>query len=206
MVPAHQGTMAPWKGTMAPRNCAPLHQGTMTLRHQGTMAPRHRTPQHHGTVHHDTMVPWYRAPWHRLPSHYGTKAPCTITPRRKAKSKQEKSKKGNFADFQIQLRCNYLDSSKTQKRKQLQIHKNTKLLCFDPTGRAIAMELLHDKYLNEDPLPVPSSELRIPSKHNSDLDEDSLDELSGLSDLYYDSDDDNFGSTKLSTTKYSFSI
>ncbi|PHT69503.1 hypothetical protein T459_24607 [Capsicum annuum] len=68
------------------------------------------------------------------------------------------------------------------------------------------MELLHDKYLNEDPLLVPSSKLRIPSKHNSDLDEDSLDELSGLSDLYSDSDDDNFGPTKISTTEYGFSI
>ncbi|PHT71142.1 hypothetical protein T459_26246 [Capsicum annuum] len=38
-----------------------------------------------------------------------------------------------------------------------------KLLCFDPAGRATVMDLLHDKYLNEDPLPVPPSEPRIPS-------------------------------------------
>ncbi|KAM3383066.1 cyclin-dependent kinase F-1 [Capsicum galapagoense] len=81
-----------------------------------------------------------------------------------------------------------------------------KLLCFDPAGRATAMELLHDKYLNEDPLPVPPSELRIPSKHSSDQDEDSLDELSGRRDPNSDSDFDDFGPTKVSTTEHGFSI
>ncbi|XP_059276814.1 cyclin-dependent kinase F-1-like [Lycium ferocissimum] len=80
-----------------------------------------------------------------------------------------------------------------------------KLLCFDPAGRATAMELLHDKYLNEAPLAVPSSELRIPSKHSSQY-EDSPDELGGRSDLNSDSDFDDFGPTKVSTTNHGFSI
>ncbi|XP_009803573.1 cyclin-dependent kinase F-1 [Nicotiana sylvestris] len=80
-----------------------------------------------------------------------------------------------------------------------------KLLCFDPAGRATAMELLHDKYLNEDPLPVPSSELRIPSKH-SGADEDSPDELGDYRDFNSDSDFDDFGPVKVSTTDYGFSI
>ncbi|KAJ8442418.1 hypothetical protein Cgig2_018674 [Carnegiea gigantea] len=46
-----------------------------------------------------------------------------------------------------------------------------KLLCYDPASRATAMELLHDKYLNEEPLPVPISELRVPlSKFAADED------------------------------------
>ncbi|KAJ8527952.1 hypothetical protein K7X08_015403 [Anisodus acutangulus] len=80
-----------------------------------------------------------------------------------------------------------------------------KLLCFDLAGRATAMELLHDKYLNEDPLPVPSSELRIPSKHSSEV-EDSPDVLGGRRDLNSDSDFDDFGPTKVSTTEHGFSI
>ncbi|XP_068652590.1 cyclin-dependent kinase F-1 [Aristolochia californica] len=38
-----------------------------------------------------------------------------------------------------------------------------RLVCYDPMNRATAMELLQDRYLNEDPLPVPVSELRVPS-------------------------------------------
>ncbi|KAI7980077.1 Cyclin-dependent kinase F-1 [Camellia lanceoleosa] len=38
---------------------------------------------------------------------------------------------------------------------------------FYPASRATAMELLHDKYLNEEPLPVPISELRVPSSRTA---------------------------------------
>ncbi|KAL3535732.1 hypothetical protein ACH5RR_004193 [Cinchona calisaya] len=80
-----------------------------------------------------------------------------------------------------------------------------KLLCFDPANRATAMELLQDKYLTEDPLPVPVSELRIPSKH-SDQDEDSPGEWGDYRDVGSDSDFDDFGSTNLIKTNDGFSI
>ncbi|KAK4479152.1 hypothetical protein RD792_014663 [Penstemon davidsonii] len=80
-----------------------------------------------------------------------------------------------------------------------------RLLCFDPLRRATAIELLHDKYLNEEPLPVPLSELRVPSKHGSQ-DEDSSLEWDGDRDFESDSDFDGFGSSKLTTTENGFSI
>lgn len=80
-----------------------------------------------------------------------------------------------------------------------------KLVCFDPAGRATAMELLHEKYLNEEPLPVPLSELRIPSKHGSQ-DEDSSVEWNDHKDFGSDSDFDDFGSSHITTTENGFSI
>ncbi|KAI3443763.1 hypothetical protein Pfo_000428 [Paulownia fortunei] len=80
-----------------------------------------------------------------------------------------------------------------------------KLLCFDPAGRATAMELLHDKYLNGEPFPVPLSELRIPSKHGSH-DEDSSVEWNDYKDFESDSDFDDFGSSHITTTESGFSI
>nr|GMC65331.1 cyclin-dependent kinase F-1 [Ipomoea batatas] len=77
-----------------------------------------------------------------------------------------------------------------------------KLLCYDPAGRATSMELLHDKYLNEDPLPVLVSELRVPPK-NSELDEDSPGEWG---DLNSDSDMDDFGPVQFSRTENGFSV
>lgn len=80
-----------------------------------------------------------------------------------------------------------------------------KLLCFDPANRATAMELLHDKYLNEEPLPVPISELRIPSKHGSHGEDSSVD-WNDYKDLESDSDFDDFGSSHITTTENGFSI
>jgi serine/threonine protein kinase len=73
-----------------------------------------------------------------------------------------------------------------------------KLLCFDPASRATAMELLHDKYLNEEPLPVPISQLRVPTS-NSGQDEDSSGEWVNYRDTGSDSDFDDFGYTKTDT-------
>lgn len=47
-----------------------------------------------------------------------------------------------------------------------------RLLCYDPANRATAMELLQDKYFTEEPLPIPLSELHVPSTR-SVQDEDS---------------------------------
>ncbi|KAL8040587.1 hypothetical protein ABFX02_10G108300 [Erythranthe guttata] len=78
-----------------------------------------------------------------------------------------------------------------------------KLLCFDPVSRATAVELLNGKYLNEEPFPVPLSELRIPCKD----DEDSSVEWNDYNkDFGSDSDFDEFGSSHLTTTENGFSI
>ncbi|PNX77060.1 cyclin-dependent kinase, partial [Trifolium pratense] len=45
--------------------------------------------------------------------------------------------------------------------------------CYDPARMATTMELLHDKYFNKEPLPVPVSELRVPLTRNT-KDEDSV--------------------------------
>ncbi|KAG6428668.1 hypothetical protein SASPL_112921 [Salvia splendens] len=70
-----------------------------------------------------------------------------------------------------------------------------KLLSYDPASRATAMELLHDKYLNEEPLPVPVSDLRVPSKHGS-ADEGSWNES--------DSDFEDFGPSLKSLIHWAF--
>ncbi|KAL6509437.1 Cyclin-dependent kinase F-1 [Orobanche gracilis] len=79
------------------------------------------------------------------------------------------------------------------------------LLCFDPASRATAMELLGDKYFSEEPLPVPLSELRIPSKIESH-DEDSSVEWNDRMDFESDSDFDDFGSSHMTTTENGVSI
>lgn len=80
-----------------------------------------------------------------------------------------------------------------------------KLLCYDPASRATSMELLHDKYLNEEPLPVLVSELRVPPK-NSEHDEDSPGEWGDYRDFNSDSDLDDFGPVKFSRTENGFSV
>lgn len=80
-----------------------------------------------------------------------------------------------------------------------------KLLCFDPASRATAMELLHDKYLNEEPLPVPVSELRVPSSRTAQ-DEGSPGEWGDYRDMDSDSDFDDFGPVNVTTTDTGFSI
>ncbi|KAJ8478979.1 hypothetical protein OPV22_022706 [Ensete ventricosum] len=42
-----------------------------------------------------------------------------------------------------------------------------RLLSYDPAARATAAELLHDSYFAEEPLPVPASELKIPTKEDN---------------------------------------
>ncbi|CAL5360544.1 unnamed protein product [Camellia sinensis] len=80
-----------------------------------------------------------------------------------------------------------------------------KLLFFDPASRATAMELLHDKYLNEEPLPVPISELRVPSSRTAQ-DEGSPGEWGDYRDMASDSDFEDFGSVNVTTTNTGFSI
>ncbi|GAA0169313.1 non-receptor serine/threonine protein kinase [Lithospermum erythrorhizon] len=69
-----------------------------------------------------------------------------------------------------------------------------KLMSLNPTSRATVMELLHDKYLNEEPFPVQVSELKVPSKH-TDRD-----------DIGTDSYMEDFGPMSVTNTKNGFSI
>ncbi|KAH9625022.1 hypothetical protein KSS87_008089 [Heliosperma pusillum] len=80
-----------------------------------------------------------------------------------------------------------------------------KLLCFDPASRATAMELLHDKYLNEEPMPVPVSELRVPSIRWVP-DEDSPRDWHDYRETGSDSDFDEFGGVNYTKTDTGFSI
>ncbi|KAJ0030106.1 hypothetical protein Pint_13208 [Pistacia integerrima] len=78
-----------------------------------------------------------------------------------------------------------------------------KLVCYDPASRASAAELLHDKYFNEEPLPVPTSELRVPlTKGNQDEDSPG----GWYDDMGSDSDFDEFGPLNVTTTNAGFSI
>ncbi|KAJ1393521.1 Serine/threonine-protein kinase, active site [Sesbania bispinosa] len=79
------------------------------------------------------------------------------------------------------------------------------LVCYDPARRATAMELLQDKYFNEEPLPVPVSELRVPSTRKGQ-DEDSLGGWHDYNDLGSDSDFDDFGPMNITRTGTGFSI
>lgn len=76
-----------------------------------------------------------------------------------------------------------------------------KLICFDPASRATAMELLHDKYFNEEPLPVPISELRVPST-NCGQDEGSHE----YQDMDSDSDFEGFANVDVTATDSGFSM
>ncbi|XP_057969709.1 cyclin-dependent kinase F-1 [Malania oleifera] len=80
-----------------------------------------------------------------------------------------------------------------------------KLVCFDPANRATAMELLHDKYLNEEPLPVPISELRVPSA-SCGQDEYSPCGWYDYKGMDSDSDFEDFGPVNVATTDTGFSI
>ncbi|KAJ0090231.1 hypothetical protein Patl1_13274 [Pistacia atlantica] len=78
-----------------------------------------------------------------------------------------------------------------------------KLVCYDPASRASAAELLHDKYFNEEPLPVPTSELRVPlTKGNQDEDSPG----GWYDNMGSDSDFDEFGPLNVTTTNAGFSI
>lgn len=78
-----------------------------------------------------------------------------------------------------------------------------KLICYDPAARATAMELLQDKYFNEEPLPVPASELHVPlTKSNHDEDSHG----GWYDDMGSDSDFDEFGPLKATKTNAGFSV
>ncbi|KAL2342535.1 hypothetical protein Fmac_003820 [Flemingia macrophylla] len=77
-----------------------------------------------------------------------------------------------------------------------------RLVCYDPAKRATAMELLHDKYFREEPLPVPVSELRVPLTRKGQ-DEDSPREWDVFDE---DSDFDEFGPLNFTRTGTGFSI
>lgn len=80
-----------------------------------------------------------------------------------------------------------------------------KLLCFDPKMRVSTMELLSDKYLNEEPLPVPVNELKVPSSRSAG-DGDSPSEWGNYRGMDSDSDLDDFGPVDVTTTDTGFSI
>lgn len=80
-----------------------------------------------------------------------------------------------------------------------------KLVCYDPESRATAMELLQDKYLNEEPLPATISELRVPSRNNGQ-DEDSPSGGYDFRGMDSDSDFDDFAPANVTTTNSGFSI
>lgn len=80
-----------------------------------------------------------------------------------------------------------------------------KLVCYNPANRATAMELLQDKYLNEEPLPVPISELRVSSKHCV-ADEDFPDKWGDYKDFGSDTDSDDFGPTSFTRTDFGYAI
>lgn len=79
------------------------------------------------------------------------------------------------------------------------------LVCYDPARRATTMELLQDKYFNEEPLPVPISELRVPLTRNTE-DEDSMGGWQDYNDMGSDSDFDDFGPMNFIRTDTGFSI
>lgn len=80
-----------------------------------------------------------------------------------------------------------------------------KLVCYDPGRRATAMELLQDKYFNEEPLPVSISELRVPL-NRSGPDEDSPGRWCDYNEMGSDSDFDDFGPVNITRTGTGFSI
>lgn len=85
-----------------------------------------------------------------------------------------------------------------------EINLLTRLVCYDPMSRATAMELLQDSYFNEEPLPVPLNELRVPSRSNGH-DETSTGDWCDHNDCGSDSDFE-FGGVDVSTTDKGFSI
>ncbi|GAU11680.1 hypothetical protein TSUD_74300 [Trifolium subterraneum] len=80
-----------------------------------------------------------------------------------------------------------------------------KLVCYDPARRATTTELLHDKYFNEEPLPVPVSELRVPLTRNTE-DGDTVGGWQDYNDMGSDSDFDDFAPVSFTKTGTGFSI
>ena len=67
------------------------------------------------------------------------------------------------------------------------------------------MELLHDKYLNEEPLPAPVYELRIPSTNHAQNEGSPGGWWCGYKDMDSDSDFEEFGNFNVTTTDAGFS-
>ncbi|XP_042493966.1 LOW QUALITY PROTEIN: cyclin-dependent kinase F-1-like [Macadamia integrifolia] len=80
-----------------------------------------------------------------------------------------------------------------------------RLVCYNPGSKATAMELLNDRYFNEEPLPVPVNDLRIPST-NSRPDESSPGVWCEYKDNDSDSDFDELSRVNISTTGTRFSV
>lgn len=80
-----------------------------------------------------------------------------------------------------------------------------KLVCYDPSRRATAMELFNEKYFKEEPLPVPLSELHVPSSKNGQ-DEDSPGGWYDYDEMDSDSDFEDFGPMNVTSTSKGFSI
>ncbi|KAG6723629.1 cyclin-dependent kinase F-1 [Carya illinoinensis] len=80
-----------------------------------------------------------------------------------------------------------------------------RLVCYDPASRATAMELLHDKFFTEEPLPVPVSELWVPSTR-SGQDEDTPGGWNEYDEMGSDSDFEDFGPGNFTSTSTGFSI
>lgn len=80
-----------------------------------------------------------------------------------------------------------------------------RLVCYDPASRATAMELLHDKFFSEEPLPVPISELWVPSTR-SGQDEDTPRGWYEYDEMGSDSDFEDFGPVNVTSTSTGFSI
>lgn len=78
-----------------------------------------------------------------------------------------------------------------------------RLLCYNPANRATAMELLQDYYYVDEPLPVPLSELHVPSTRSGQ----DVDSPVGWGDYdESDSDTDELGPMNVTTSATGYSI
>lgn len=79
-----------------------------------------------------------------------------------------------------------------------------KLLCYDPSRRATAMEILQDDYFNEEPLPVPIDKLSLPS--TKEQNDESSSEWGDDKDMGSDSDMEEFARMDVVPNEKGFSI
>lgn len=80
-----------------------------------------------------------------------------------------------------------------------------KLVRYDAATRATAVELLGDVYFEEEPLPVPLNELKVPASRDGE-DDKSSGEWGDYRDMGSDSDFDDFGGVSVTKTGKGFSI